>query len=76
MTVEFSTWRLREEIVLGFLFVFGAILCLLMRIAHRRRSIKGIMRVAVLSVPGLAYVVDSLFLNGQLFAEVVRIFEA
>lgn len=75
MTVEFSNWRLRQEIVLALLFVFGAVLCLLMRLAHRRRSIKGITCVAVLCFPGLAYVVDDLFLNGQLFAEFVRVFE-
>ena len=57
MTVEFSDWRLGEEVLLGFLFLFGAFLCLLMRIAHRRRSTKRIMYVVVLALPGLAYVV-------------------
>ena len=61
MAVEFSDWRLREKVLLGFLFLFGAFLCLLMRIAHRRRSTKRIMYVGVLALPGLAYVVSNLF---------------
>jgi hypothetical protein len=61
MAVEFSDWRLREEVHLGFLFLFGAFLGLLMGIAHQRRSTTRILYVGVLALPGLAYVVGTLF---------------
>ena len=75
MTVEFSDWRLRVEVRLGFLFLFGAFLCLLMRIAHRRQSMKGIMCVGVLALPAVTYVVSDFFYLdiGQLFAELVSV---
>ena len=75
MAVQFSNWRLRVEVQLVVLFGFGVILCLLMRIAHRRRSKKGIIFVGVLALPGLAYVVSDLFYLeiGRLFAEVFSV---
>ena len=75
MAVQFSNWRLRVEVQLVVLFGFGVILCLLMRIAHRRRRKKGVIFVGVLALPGLAYVVSDLFYLeiGRLFAEVVSV---
>lgn len=61
MAVQYSDWRFHAEVQLGFLFGFGVILCLLMRIAHRRRSKKGIMCVGVLALPGLVFVVVDFF---------------
>ena len=57
MTVEYSEWRLREEIFLGALFAFGAFLCFLMWRAHQNRSAKRCFYVGVLSFPSLAYIV-------------------
>jgi len=75
MARAFSNRRLYDEVVLGLLFIFGVFLCQLMRAAHRRQSMRGIMWVGILALPAVAYVVsDFFYLNiGQLFAKLISV---
>ena len=68
MTVEFSEWRLREEILLGVLFAFGAFLCFLMRRAHQSRS------AYAASVSGFYRLQPLRILSGRIFPSRIWLF--